>query len=166
MPGNAALYSPGDPPSVDFFTVWEGVTEAKVTQGDAERPEQFRVRMGGVVITITVMPEPEIEEHVQGFADYVRFLHQSTPSAETDGLIDRIGLSDLDLDPAARLAVHRVFEGRLANDPRPGEQRSVGRFRQDEIRFTGPSLDVVLPRGSVSCITIKAAVRTPGRAPE
>lgn len=91
MPDNAALYSPGDPPSVDFFTAWDGVMEAKVTQGDEERPQQYRVRMGRVVITINVMPEPEIEEHIQGFADYVRFLHQSTPSARTDGLIDRIG---------------------------------------------------------------------------
>jgi len=76
----------------------------------------------------------------------------------------RIDLSDLDLGPGAKVAAHHAYEGRLTNDPRPGEPRSVGRLRQEEIRFTGSSLDVVLPRRSVSCITIEAAVRTQGRA--
>ncbi len=52
-------------------------------------------------------------------------------------------------------AVHHILEGRLNNAPGPGQSMQIGQVRQEPMEFDGGSLEVTLPRRSVSCIEVK-----------
>jgi alpha-L-arabinofuranosidase len=58
-------------------------------------------------------------------------------------------------------AIHHWLEGRLQDEPAPGQPRQVARYRQAEIRFDGAVLKVDLPRRTVSCIAIQRKDKQP-----
>jgi len=60
-----------------------------------------------------------------------------------------------DFGASAGKGVHHVLEGRLRNAPGPGEPRQIGRVRHEPIEFGGGSLEITLPRRSVSCVEVR-----------
>jgi len=56
-------------------------------------------------------------------------------------------------EPTGQAVLH-VLEGRLNNAPGPGEPVQIGQVRHEPITFEGGTLEVTLPRRSVSCIEV------------
>jgi alpha-L-arabinofuranosidase len=56
-------------------------------------------------------------------------------------------------------AIHHTLEGRLQNEPQPGESKEAAWLREQPLRFDGPALRVTLPKRSISCLEIARAAQ-------
>jgi hypothetical protein len=90
MTGNAAIYSSRPPPDASFIENYPSATNAGVTLSADGTPARYSLEINGTRVTINVMPQSEIQAHLNGFMGYVSHLHHTAPSEHTQPLIARL----------------------------------------------------------------------------
>ena len=85
---NAALYTDRDPPDDALLRGLPGVERVEVTRDRAGRAARYRVAVNGVTLTMNVMPEAMVEQHLSGFYGYLLHLTDQKPSPHA-GMIAR-----------------------------------------------------------------------------
>jgi len=90
MTGNAAIYSQAAPPSPDALArlpLVRSLTHSLAADGS---PSSYELELEATRIEVNVMPAPEVQGHLAGFAGYVRHLHQTVPSPTTVMLLQQL----------------------------------------------------------------------------
>ena len=90
MTGNAAIYSSLPPPDSSFFESYPSAKNVRAALSADGPPSRYSLEINGVHLTLNLMPQAEIQSHLNGFMGYISHLHHTAPSGHTQSLITRL----------------------------------------------------------------------------